>query len=423
MKKQILVVDDEIGALTLIGIMCERVGYSMLKARNGFSALAVLDQTTPDMIILDVMMPKMNGIELCRIIRSREDTGTVPILICSARGDSESVMLCMEAGANDHVPKPILHDDLVAAVRRLFDETMDGERNTVVLNDYEGSTGPKTLTTKDDTVDTRLLSDWIQALGNANADVRGTAVVNLSKLRRETDILKGTPAQDAFWRNVFHSLGSLVTHEAVVERWAVMADLALILTKPETEQNIELLSIISASKSVEIRRAALDALGLNKHLPALNILENNVNDLDDSIRRTAIQALGNLGDESSIEIIQKGLPDSEASVRFAAINSLAQIGTDKAIDILEDMLKNVDRQTRQYIVRAFLNIEPVRAIEILLPLADTEKNNDVLYLLATTLGELGDPKAKAVLEKLAKHESEHVQEGAKKALENLNLSK
>lgn len=122
MKKHILVVDDEIGALTLIGIMLERGGFSVLKAKDATSALAVLDQNTPDMIILDVMMPGMDGIELCQVIRQRDDTAETPVLILSARGDAESVMKGMEAGANDYLPKPILHHDLVSKVRSILEE-------------------------------------------------------------------------------------------------------------------------------------------------------------------------------------------------------------------------------------------------------------------------------------------------------------
>lgn len=120
MKKTILIVDDEIGALTLIGIMLERGGFSVLKATDAEAALAILDQTTPDLIILDVMMPVTDGIQLCKIIRTRPDTRSLPVLILSARGDAESVMRGMEAGANDYLPKPILHHDLVAKVRAIL---------------------------------------------------------------------------------------------------------------------------------------------------------------------------------------------------------------------------------------------------------------------------------------------------------------
>jgi DNA-binding response OmpR family regulator len=120
MKKNVLVVDDEIGALTLIGIMLERGGFNVLKAKDADAALAMLDQNTPDLIILDVMMPGTDGIELCRIIRHRADTTGTPVLILSARGDADSVMRGMEAGANDYLPKPILHHDLVSKVRSIL---------------------------------------------------------------------------------------------------------------------------------------------------------------------------------------------------------------------------------------------------------------------------------------------------------------
>jgi len=128
MKNHILVVDDEIGALTLIGIMLERGGFGVLKAKDARQALSVLDQNAPDMIILDVMMPGMDGIELCKVIRGRQDVPQTPILILSARGDAESIMRGIdesimrgiEAGANDYLPKPILHHDLVAKVRNML---------------------------------------------------------------------------------------------------------------------------------------------------------------------------------------------------------------------------------------------------------------------------------------------------------------
>ncbi|NWF68362.1 MAG: response regulator [Chloroflexi bacterium] len=127
MKKHILVVDDEIGALTLIGIMLERGGFGVLKAKDAQAALSVLEQNTPDLIILDVMMPGMDGIELCERIRRRSDTLETPVLILSARGDAESVMRGMEAGANDYLPKPILHHDLVAKVRMMLSQTSEAQ--------------------------------------------------------------------------------------------------------------------------------------------------------------------------------------------------------------------------------------------------------------------------------------------------------
>jgi two-component system response regulator MtrA len=124
MKRHILVVDDEIGALTLIGIMLERGGFDVLKARDARAALEILEDTLPDLIILDVMMPGMNGIDLCQAIRKREGTSKTPVLILSARGDAESIIHGIEAGANDYLPKPILHHDLGSKVRSMLGQDL-----------------------------------------------------------------------------------------------------------------------------------------------------------------------------------------------------------------------------------------------------------------------------------------------------------
>jgi DNA-binding response OmpR family regulator len=125
--KRILVVDDEVGALTLIGIMLDRGGFEVMKAKDATQALNTLDKDTPDMIILDVMMPGIDGIELCRMLRQRSQTANTPVLILSARGDAESVMRGMDAGATDYLPKPILHHDLVAKVRQMLNMNSTSE--------------------------------------------------------------------------------------------------------------------------------------------------------------------------------------------------------------------------------------------------------------------------------------------------------
>jgi DNA-binding response OmpR family regulator len=125
-QHRIMVVDDEVGALTLIGIMLERGGFEVIKARDAYEALSQLQNTTPNLFILDVMMPGMDGIELCRRIRADGKTRETPILILSARGDPESVELGMSAGADDYLSKPILHHDLISRVRQMLDLDSSG---------------------------------------------------------------------------------------------------------------------------------------------------------------------------------------------------------------------------------------------------------------------------------------------------------
>jgi DNA-binding response OmpR family regulator len=104
--------------------MLERGGFQVLKARDADAALHILQDQTPDLIILDVMMPGMDGIELCSLIRQRDTFRVTPILILSARGDAESIIRGIEAGANDYLPKPILHHDLVSKVRSMLAQSL-----------------------------------------------------------------------------------------------------------------------------------------------------------------------------------------------------------------------------------------------------------------------------------------------------------
>lgn len=121
--QRILVVDDEVGALTLIGIMLDRGGFQVIKAQNAAQALSILEYDVPDLIILDIMMPGMDGIELCRHIRTRREYKDTPILILSTRGDLDAIERSIEAGASDYLPKPILHHDLVSKVRGMLNDS------------------------------------------------------------------------------------------------------------------------------------------------------------------------------------------------------------------------------------------------------------------------------------------------------------
>jgi two-component system alkaline phosphatase synthesis response regulator PhoP len=118
----VLVVDDEVGTLTLVGIMLERDGLDILKAQNAHTALEILKTEHPDLIVLDIMMPGMDGIKLCQKIRSDPQIGDIPIIILSARGDPESVQCGLEAGAVDFVHKPVLHHDLLAKVQKAIQD-------------------------------------------------------------------------------------------------------------------------------------------------------------------------------------------------------------------------------------------------------------------------------------------------------------
>jgi DNA-binding response OmpR family regulator len=117
MFNQIMVVDDEEGFLRLISHILHGSGFLVVTASDATEALDVLDFVTPDLLILDRMMPGMDGIALCRMIRARSKTTQTPIIMLTARTDSESATEALAAGANAYLTKPILPPDLVAAIR------------------------------------------------------------------------------------------------------------------------------------------------------------------------------------------------------------------------------------------------------------------------------------------------------------------
>lgn len=121
MSKAIMVVDDELGILTLVEIILKRHGLSVIKARDAYEALDYLETRTPDLFVLDLMMPDIDGIELCRRIRQRSATADRPIIILSARHDAHSVERGIAAGADVYIPKTMLHSDLIPQINALLD--------------------------------------------------------------------------------------------------------------------------------------------------------------------------------------------------------------------------------------------------------------------------------------------------------------
>lgn len=123
MSKQILLVDDDRSMLQLMGIAMRRNGYSVVEAESGSKALSLLDTLMPDLIILDVMMPGMSGIELCAYIRSRPETMHTPVIMLSALTDRNSIKRALEAGANDYLPKLTPHHELISRVKNMLTAT------------------------------------------------------------------------------------------------------------------------------------------------------------------------------------------------------------------------------------------------------------------------------------------------------------
>ena len=116
-KKQILIVDDDPAILRLLSTNLKARGYEIYTATDGEESLEAVQKDFIDLIILDLMMPKVDGVEVCRRIREWSD---VPIIILSARGDENDKVKCLELGADDYLTKPFGIAELMARIKTAF---------------------------------------------------------------------------------------------------------------------------------------------------------------------------------------------------------------------------------------------------------------------------------------------------------------
>jgi two-component system KDP operon response regulator KdpE len=114
MAEKILVIDDEETTVQLIAILLERRGYEVIKAFRADEGLRKAYRSQPDLVLLDIMMPDMDGWDVCKRLREMSD---VPIIFLTARGETRDVVRGLEMGADDYVLKPYDNDELVARVR------------------------------------------------------------------------------------------------------------------------------------------------------------------------------------------------------------------------------------------------------------------------------------------------------------------
>jgi DNA-binding response OmpR family regulator len=116
MVQSVLIVDDEPMARTLLRLMLVRAGFNVSEAEDGFDALEKVRKHQPDIILLDVMMPGMDGFSVCQTLRNQETTSRLPIIMLSAKTDLESINEGLRVGATKYLTKPISPEDLTQHV-------------------------------------------------------------------------------------------------------------------------------------------------------------------------------------------------------------------------------------------------------------------------------------------------------------------
>ena len=232
----ILAVDDEAANLALLVKLLKHHGYDVLQADDGPSAIHLIDEQTPDLVCLDVMMPRMDGIEVCRRLRARPECVGLPILLLTALNGTEDKVRGLEAGANDFLAKPFDESELFARVQSLLRTKALQDRLVDLLGRYVSQS----------VADEALRDPFAVSLGGDRrnvstlfADLRGYTALAAEHAPEETlDLLNRylTAASDAVERQggtvadllgdgVFAFFGAPVQHPDDPER-AVRAALA-----------------------------------------------------------------------------------------------------------------------------------------------------------------------------------------------------
>ena len=120
MSKRVLIVDDEKDIVDLVDYNLAKEGFKVLKAYDGEKALELARAGKPHLILLDLMLPGIQGLEVCKILRNKAETSSIPIIMLTAKGDEVDKVLGLEIGADDYVTKPFSIKELLARIRALL---------------------------------------------------------------------------------------------------------------------------------------------------------------------------------------------------------------------------------------------------------------------------------------------------------------
>lgn len=184
---QILVVDDESHIQELVKFNLEKEGYQVETASDGMMAVEKAEQLLPDLILLDVMLPGMSGLEVCRTLHSKKSTQNIPIIMLTARSEEIDKILGLEMGADDYITKPFSPRELVARVKAML-RRIKKETDSRAVPENRTVYGEITLD-----------------LERVEAGVRGT---KLDLTHKEFELLKA----------LMSNPGKVFTREALLER-------------------------------------------------------------------------------------------------------------------------------------------------------------------------------------------------------------
>ena len=133
-RKKILVVDDEQDILALLDYNLEKEGYRVLRALDGQQAIKIAKHELPDLIVLDLMLPVIDGLEVCQILKQSDQTKNIPILMLTAKSEESDVIVGLQLGADDYVTKPFSPKVLLARIKAILRRFLQKQKTDTLRN-------------------------------------------------------------------------------------------------------------------------------------------------------------------------------------------------------------------------------------------------------------------------------------------------
>ena len=127
MPQTVMVVDDDADIVELTRLILEGGGYRVTAAPSGTEALRRLEEDAPDLILLDINMPDMDGWQVLKALKAEDRTAQIPVAMFSIKGEVRDKVQSLQIGAYDYIPKPFSYDELLARVRRIFRALDEGQ--------------------------------------------------------------------------------------------------------------------------------------------------------------------------------------------------------------------------------------------------------------------------------------------------------
>jgi two-component system phosphate regulon response regulator PhoB len=137
MQKQVVIVEDEPDILDVLSYNLKREGFEVATSQNGAEGLGLIQRLKPDLVLLDLMLPGMDGLDVCRQLKANSVTDNIPVIMLTAKGEESDVVLGLGLGADDYIPKPFSPKELIARVKAVLRRTSAKEviRDTVIVID------------------------------------------------------------------------------------------------------------------------------------------------------------------------------------------------------------------------------------------------------------------------------------------------